>query len=242
MQLVDPYPTREERRQIVVFVLFSMSFIVFLSAGLINRGLDTLFSGFSLVLNGIEVHRTAVIIAPIVEETMKFLGYGILFLYAFNDNLRLGYWDKFDFIDDYLPIAFVLSAGGFGLWEGLLKNLRFNPFCLISFILLNMFIHLTYAIYPLILGRCHRNQFIFFLPIAMLLHSVHNFILSTLWDNKWVTFIMVTIFLFPVLFILRDKVVSFITKYAPYRITTGHIMFVLFLIYVYMFLCCLLAF
>jgi len=236
------YPSRKERRQLVILLLLLISFVIFYLAGLINSGLKYLLSDFSLISNEIKIDMFGVIIAPIVEETLKFLGYSIIFLYAFNDKFRLGYWDKFEFADDYLGIAFVFSVGIFGFSEGIAKNIVFNPLCLVSFVLLNIFIHITYSIYPFILGRSYNNQFLFFLPIAILLHSVHNFILTSLWNNKWVTFTMVTIFLLPVLFVIRTKVLSFINKYSPFKINNSQIVIIFSVIYLSIFLCCLLAF
>lgn len=228
--------------RLFIILLFLISFIIFRLAGLINTGLKYLLSNLSLTLNGIKIDTWGVIIAPTVEETLKFLGYGILFLYDFNDKFRLGYWDKFEFVDNYLGIAFVFSVGVFGFLEGFYKNLVFNSLCLVSFILLNISIHITYSIYPLILGRSYNNQFLFFLPIAILLHSVHNFILISLWNNKWVTFTMVTIFLLPVLFVIRANVLSFINKYSPFKINNSQIVIIFSVIYLSIFLCCLLAF
>ena len=235
----------EERKKLFYTFLFVISAFLFCLTGLINHYLGNIvFPEHETIINNVKIDAPAVIIAPITEEIIKLLGYGIIFLFNFNKFFRLNYKNKSNFIADNLLLAFFISAGGFGFFEGF-KNARFIftcPFCIPSFIILNILIHITYSIYPLIVGKCYRNCFVAFLPIAMLLHSVHNFILGVFWDNKWVTFIMVTIFLLPLLIINRKETFSFLRRYFLKKLTNKQIFLLLLLIYFYIFLCCLLAF
>lgn len=195
----------------------------------------------SLVLDSVSINKTSVIVAPIVEEIIKFAGYGVILFVDFNVMFKLGYNSKKEFIEHNIPIFFILSAGIFGLQEGIEHNAGFCIYCLWGFVFLNALIHITYSIYPYIFGRKYANRFIYFLPIAMLLHSVHNFMIDTVWDNKWVTFVMVTIFLLPLVILERKSLVNLI-KGKNERRKRIFLTSIFVIIYVYIFLCCLLAF
>ena len=230
------------KRIFFLYFLFFWSLFLFLIAAVLNSGLDALFSQYSLVLiNGTIIPRASVEIAPVVEEIIKLLGYSILFFIPLSSINKLEYHSKKEFLDKMLFPAFLISAGVFGFFEGFIHNLGFNKVCFIAFFSLNTLIHITYSIYPFILGRKYRNRFYVFLPIAMLLHATHNFILNMIWDNKWVTFAMVTIFLVPLVFLERNNLAETAKRLLP--IITERVILVAFvIIYVYIFLCCLLAF
>jgi hypothetical protein len=79
----------------------------------------------------------------------------------------------------------------------------------------------------------------------MLLHSVHNFVIGVFWNNKWVTFSMVILFLLPIMILKRKRICQIILKIfncknaRKMKITLTSLFI---LIYIYIFLCCLLAF
>lgn len=237
-------PPLNERRMAFFAILFLMSMILFFSVGLINSGLDMIFSKYSLIISNTTVDKLGLIIAPIIEETFKLIGYSMIFLIDFNKRFVLRYRRRPDYLRDNLLVAFLLSAGGFGLLEGLFHNSVINfPFCFASFIILNMLIHITYSIYPIVLSKKYHRNFIMFLPVAISLHSVHNFIIRYIWDNKWITFSMVTIFMLPLLFVYKKNLFDFIKRFNLVRKLNDHCISSLFiLVYMYILLCCLLAF
>ena len=230
-----------------IFLLLVLNCVLFIITGYLNFHLDKLFSNYKIVINHLTIPKSSVIIAPIIEEIIKFVGYGILLLFNLKILSKLEYASKRKFLNKYLIIAFLISAGGFGLFEGVIHNVGFNRLCFIAFISLNTLIHITYSIYPFILGRKYRNWFICFLPIAMLLHAFHNFLIGIVWDNKWVTVIMVTIFLLPILVLkhkhwhtIIEKIYSI--KFKNHKRANRFLYLIFFIIYVYIFFCCLLAF
>lgn len=188
-------PTIKDKKFLLYIVFFAVSYLVFSIAAILNGAFNDLTSKYSIIIRGLDIPRLGVIIAPIVEEVIKFLGYAIIFLFPLKISKSLGYKNKSEFVSDYLPIAFLFSVGLFGVYEGVYKNINFSSFCILSFVILQSLTHITYSIYPLILGRKYNNWFVCFLPIAILLHAVHNFMIEVVRDNKWVTFTMVTIFL-----------------------------------------------
>lgn len=190
-------------------VLGGIWFSLILFTLAINTYLNIFLSNSPLVVNNVTIDKLAVIVAPIVEECVKLAGYGIIFLVDFNKIFRLGFNSKKEFIDCNLAIVFFAWVGIFGLQEGIEHNAGSPFLCLWAFLILNALVHITYSIYPFISGRKYGNLFVFFLPVAILLHSVHNFIIVTLWDNKWVTFAMVIIFLLPLVYVMRNDIFNF---------------------------------
>jgi hypothetical protein len=242
--------TIEERRRVFYLFLFSIAFLVYLLAGPLNFVFDTLTSQLNNLFSNLNIPKTGVLIAPVVEESLKMFGYSILFLLPVKFSKRLGYDSKSEFIKDYLIIAFLFSAGLFGFFEGIGKNILFCPVCVPSFVILQSLVHITYSIYPFILGIKYRNCFVCFLPIAILLHAVHNFIIGVFYDNKWVTFAIVIIFLIPFMIIERKQILLFCKKHIQNIVIflkksryNKHLLTLSFIIiFVYIFLCCLFAF
>jgi len=192
--------------------LILISILPFLLGASLNTFFDNILSNQRIVIQSLRIPFGSVVIAPINEEIVKFLGYAAIYIFGLKFINSLGYKSKKKFRDDYLLIAFLISAGGFGFYEGLHKNVQFGLWCLYGFIVLNMLIHVTYSIYPYILGRKYNNWFFLFLPIGMLLHSVHNFIITNVLDDKWVTFTMVTFLLLPIVFLERKKFYKIIER------------------------------
>jgi hypothetical protein len=242
--------TIEEGRRLFYLFLFSIAFLVYLLAGPLNFVFDNLTSQLNNLFSDLNIPKTSVLIAPIVEESLKMFGYSILFLLPVKFSKRLGYDSKAQFIKEYILTAFLLSAGIFGIFEGLGKNILFCPACIPSFIILQSLVHITYSIYPFILGIKYRNCFVCFLPIAIILHAVHNFIIGVYYDNKWVTFSMVMIFLMPFIILERKQISSFCNKniksfcnFLKKTCFKKHILLIIsILVLIYIFLCCLLAF
>ncbi len=240
--------TRSQKKLIFYYSLLLISCTLWIIAGVVNTGFDTIFSNYSIVIDSLSVPKISVMIAPIVEECIKFAGYGILFLFSLKLISKLEYASKEDFFNDNFVIAFLISTGGFGFVEGFSHNLGFGTICFIAFISLNTFIHITFSIYPFILGRKYRNWFVCFLPIAMLLHAVHNFMIDVVWNNKWVTFSMVTIFFIPILFLERKNLYRLLDKLELSKKVENPrkanitLMLLFLLIYIYIFLCCWLRF
>lgn len=236
-----------EKKLIFIFFLLVLSCIIFVIAGNLNSYFDNMFSKYQIIVKDLAIPKTSVIIAPIVEETIKLVGYVILLFFNLKIISKIGYASKRKFLNDYLPVAFLISAGGFGLFEGAIHNAGFNRLCFIAFISLNTLVHITYSIYPFLLGRKYHNWFICFLPIAILLHAFHNFLIDLVWDNKWVTVLMVTVFLLPILVLERknlykifEKVYS--TKVGDFKKANRIFYLIFVVVFVYIFLCCLLAF
>ena len=90
-------------------------------------------------------------------------------------------------------------------------------------------------------------MFILFLPIGMLLHSVHYFIIGHIWNNKWVTFTMVTALLLPIIFMERKNLYKIYERVAFTKLKdlkrANRIIIVLFaVLYCYIILCVWLRF
>lgn len=229
----------KDKKQIFYAGLLLICSVLWCVTAYVNTGLGNLFSNYSIVINNVDIDKVAVIIAPIVEECIKLLGYGIIFLIDFNKLFHLEYKSKKDFIDDNLVYVFLISIGTFGILEGIVHNRDYYIFCVLAFVCMNTLAHLTDSVYPFILGRKHRNRFIVFLPIAIMLHSLHNLVITTVWNHKFVTLFMITVFLLPLLILKRN------TFFNLFKINnTGKIKIILtlvfILIYLYIFLCCLL--
>jgi len=188
---------------LVILIMFST--LMGLLGATLNTFFVNLFSGFQIVIQDLRIPLLGVVIAPIDEEFVKFLGYAVIYFFGIKSIKSIGYSSKKKFRNDYLVIAFLISAGIFGFVEGVGKNDEFGFTCFIAFIILNMMIHITFSIYPFLLGRKYNNWFILFLPIGMLLHAVHNFIIGHIWDNKWVTVTMVTFLLLPIIVMERKN-------------------------------------
>lgn len=236
-----------EKILIFIFLLLILSCILFIIAGNLNYHFDNLFSKYIIIVKDIAIPKTSVMIAPIVEETIKFVGYVVLLFFNLKIISKLGYASKRKFLNDYLSVAFLISAGGFGLFEGAIHNAGFNRLCFIAFISLNMLVHITYSIYPFLLGRKYHNWFICFLPIGILLHAFHNFLIDLVWDNKWVTVLMVTVFLLPILLLERKNWYKIFEKFYNVKVEdfkkANRIFYLIFVVvFVYIFLCCLFAF
>jgi drug/metabolite transporter superfamily protein YnfA len=237
--------TVEDKRMLFVSLFFFWSIILFVLAAIVNTGLDSVSSSYVFVMkNGTIIPRLSVVIAPVIEELVKWFGYALLLVFPLRFVLKLGYPTKNEFIDEWVFVAFLLIVGGFGFFEGLSNNssmiFRCVP-CYIAFVLLNALIHLTYSVYPFVFGRKYRNWFVVFLPIAIMLHAVHNFIIDTVWDNKWVTFTMVTMLLLPLLVLERKQVWRLMNCTEKQK--RKHVLVGLGLLgYSYIFFCCLFAF
>ncbi|MBU4502259.1 MAG: hypothetical protein KKA79_06690 [Nanoarchaeota archaeon] len=209
----------EDLRKIIyrygcVFLVVIIGALFYLAGHLNVFFTDVFLSKFSVKINNIvfDFNETrSVIIAPIIEETIKFIGYGVIFLIPFK-FLQSKYRSKKEFINKNIVYAFLISAGLFGFLEGCFHNghIRIGFYL---YVLLNVCIHSTYSLYPFILGRRYRNWFICFLPIAITLHALHNFLILFIWDNKWVTFIMVTVFLVPFMVLERSSILQYIRKF-----------------------------
>ena len=228
-------------------ILLMVSALMSIIGGVTNTYVNDIYSSYRIVVQELRVPLLGVVIAPIVEEFVKFLGYAFIFVFGIRIIDKLGYSSKKKFRNDYLIIGFLFSVGGFGFFEGLSKNTQFGIWCLYGFVALNMLIHITFSIYPYLLGRRYNNWFILFLPIGMILHSVHNFIIRNIWDNKWVTFTMVTILLLPIIVMERKNFYKIIERLffdklvRPKRVNL--ILSILFiLLYVYIVLCVWLRF
>lgn len=199
------------RHRLIVFyylIFFWCGFLFFLT-GLLNPFLTKLFSEeYTAFVNNIHIGQDEIMgifTAPILEEIVKFIGYGIIFFIP--SYFWRWYNSKEEFINDHIMFAFLISIGLFGFMEGISHNSPKYGFIFFwMYVLLNICIHMTYSIYPFILGRCYSNWFIVFLPIAMLFHVIHNFILNFLWDNKWVTFTMFSIFFIPLMIVKRKDI------------------------------------
>jgi len=214
---------------------------IFLIIPILNTVIDRLLASYPLVINGININKASVIIAPIIEESFKFIGYFIVFLVDFNKIFGLGYNSKKEFINDNIGILFIISVGAFGLQEGMSHNMGYSIVYLWAFWILNSLVHITYSAYPFLFGRKYNNSFLLFLPIGMLLHSVHNFIIDHLWDNKWVTFAMVVIFLMPLIYLERNNLVGIFRKCNPKKVKITLIIISI-VIFIYIFLSLLMAF
>jgi hypothetical protein len=108
-------------------------------------------------------------------------------------------------------------------------------------------IHITFSIYPYLLGRKYKNLFIIFLPVGMLIHSFHNFVIMYIWDNKWVTFTMVTALLLPIIFMERKNFYKILERFAFNTLKSPkkanrNIILLFVLLYCYIFLCVWLRF
>lgn len=214
---------------------------IFLIIPILNTVIDKFLTPYSLIINDININKASVIIAPIVEEILKFMSYFIIFLVDFNKIFDLGYNSKKEFINDNIGIIFILSVGAFGLQEGMSHNTSYPIVYLWAFWILNSLIHITYSAYPFLFGKKYNNSFLFFLPIGMLLHSVHNFIIDHLWDNKWVTFSMVVIFLLPLVFLERSNIVGIFRKGNPKKVKVV-LAIISIVIFIYIFLSLFFAF
>ena len=198
--------------QIFFYILLIVSALMFILGGLLNTYFNKMFSTYHIVIQDLRIPLLGVVIAPIDEEIVKFLGYTFIYLFGIGFIRRFGYASKKKFRNDYLVIDFLISAGGFGLFEGVINNAGFGYWFLIGFIGLNTLIHITFSIYPFILGRRYGNCFFLFLPIGIVFHSVHNFIIGNIWDNKWVTLTMVTFLLLPIIIIERSHFYKIIER------------------------------
>ena len=233
--------------QIFFYILLLVSALMFIFGAFFNTYFKEVFSNYQIVIQQLRVPLLEVVNAPIDEEIVKFLGYAFIYIFGIGFIRRIGYASKKKLRNDYLVIGFLISAGGFGLFEGVINNAGFGYWCLIGFIGLNTLIHITFSIYPFILGRKYGNLFFLFLPIAMVLHSVHNFIIGNVWDNKWVTLTMVTFLLLPIIIMERShfyKIIErllFIKFAKPKRV--NFILSISFgLLYLYIVLCVWLRF
>ena len=206
-------PKKEADQLIFFFILILFCSVLFYLTGYINLYLDNILSRYLIVIKYLKIPFLAVVIAPITEEIVKFLGYIFIYIIGIKLVNGLNYNSKKEFRNDYLIIAFLISAGWFGFFEGIVHNQGFGLMCLVPFISLNMMAHITYSIYPFMLGRRYNNWFILFLPLGMLLHSVHNFVIENVLDNKWVTFTMVSAFLLPIIFVERKNLFKIIERF-----------------------------
>jgi len=186
-----------------------------------------------------------IFIAPIVEELFKFFGYYLIILFGNHMYKYLNYNSKKEFVDDNILWAFVIIVSLFGGMEGFSHNIRFGLYYLPAFVILNILAHFTYSVYPYVFGREHNNKFFYFLPIAIILHTIHNFIISYIWDNKFVTLTIVTAFLIPILIWKRDALIKHIIKYISFKNPHRAKIFlttVFIIIYFYIILSCIFAF
>ena len=237
----------EDRKKIFYLVLLSIALPIITIASYINYFIYS-FVGGCVTIYGVRFDIQAVIAAPVVEELLKFFGYGIIFFIDFNRVFKLEYKSKENFIRDTVGIAFLISVATFGFWEGMFNNASFPLKYFYAFIFLNVFIHITYSIYPLVMGmRWGYRKVICFIPIAMVLHALHNFIITSIWDNKWVTFSMVTLFLIPIIILKRKSILSLISRLPAFRLVNPSnlkicVLLILVLVYIYIILCCTFAF
>lgn len=240
--------SKKEINQLVFFfILILFCSVLFFIAGYLNSYFDNVLSRYLILIKYLKIPFLSVVIAPITEETFKFLGYIFIYIISIKLITGLNYTSKKEFRNDYLVIAFLISAGGFGFFEGIVHNKDFGLLCLIPFVSLNMMVHITYSIYPFIFGRRYNNWFFLFLPIGMLLHSVHNFVIENVLDNKWVTFTIVTAFLLPIIFAERKNLYKIIERFLFIKFKdpkiANLITLVLFaLLYCYVLLCVWLRF
>lgn len=236
--------------RLIVFyclVFIWCGFLFFLTGMVLNPSLTKFLSRHMLFIENISIDEDeimSIVVAPIVEEIIKFVGYGVIFLTP--PYFWRWYNSKGDFINEHIMPVFLISAGLFGFMEGSSHNPTKLGFILFwMYVILNSCIHITYSIYPFILGRCYGNWFAIFLPIAMLLHATHNFILDFLWDNKWVTFAMFSIFLVPFLIITRKdiccKTIYFIENYFPRFFIKRRMKEVIYLLFICLYLLMLLS-
>jgi hypothetical protein len=240
-------PKKEINQLVFFFILILFCSLLFFIAGYLNSYYDDLFSRYLIVVRYLKIPLLSVVIAPVIEEIFKFLGYIFIYIIGVKLITGLNYNSKKEFRNDYLIIAFLISAGGFGFLEGFVHNKAFGLICLVSFVSLNMMVHITYSIYPYIFGRRYNNWFFLFLPIGMLLHSVHNFAIENVLDNKWVTFTMVTAFLLPIILVERKNLYRIIERFLFINFkdpkTANRIILVLFaLLYCYVLMCVWLRF
>ena len=224
-----------------IYFFIVLSLCLLMVGVIINNYFNGIFSNYCIVIQSLRIPFLGVVIAPIDEELIKCIGYCSIYLVGIRVITAIGYNSKKEFRNDYLSIWFLASAGGFGFLEGMNNNFGFGSLCFIAFISLNTLAHITYSIYPYLLGRRYNNMFVLFLPIGMLLHSVHNFVIDNIWDNKWVTFTMVTALLLPIIFMERTKLYNiverllFINFDTPQK--TNLVLYLLFIsLYIYIFL------
>ena len=240
--------TKKELNQLIFFfILILFCSVLFFLTGYMNSYFDNILSRYLILIKYLKIPFLGVVITPITEEIVKFLGYIFIYIISIKLITGLNYNTKKEFRNDYLIIAFLISAGGFGFFEGIVHNQGFGLICFIPFVSLNVIVHITYSIYPYMFGRKYNNWFFLFLPIGMILHSVHNFVIENILDNKWVTFTMVTAFLLPIIFVERKNLFKIIERFIfnefkdPKK--TNRIIIVLFtILYCYIFLCVWLRF
>jgi len=96
---------------ILYLLIFAISSLLYYMAGLINTAFNNLLSNFSPIVNNITIPKLGVIIAPIVEESIKLTGYTILFLFSIKFISKFEYRSKKEFINDNLAVAFLIAAG-----------------------------------------------------------------------------------------------------------------------------------
>ena len=142
-----------------------------------------------------------IIVPPIVEEFWKSLVYIIPLIFPFFYN-RIGFLKKvMPYADSYLrftnryiiSLVFMVTLA-FGLIEGMIKNHSYydkgDMALFTGAIILNIWIHTMYTEYPILLSKSLKKKVIFFFPVAIFLHLLHNYLIEYYWDNKIVTLIL----------------------------------------------------
>lgn len=90
-----------ERKILFYAMIVCIGLIVFLIVCLINNILENLLPVF------------IVIISPIVEESLKMIGYWSIFIIDFNKIFRLRYLREMPYIQNNLQFSFLIIVGGF---------------------------------------------------------------------------------------------------------------------------------
>ena len=151
-------------------VLFTLFIVIILRDFAISMYISViLFGSTGIVYN--------VIVTPIVEEILKFVGYGYIFLIDFKristrKKIRFNYESNHEFIIRNILWMAVVIGITFGVIEGILYYLDTNK-PLIE-ILPHASIHVMFIVTPIMWWFIFRKKILFFLPVAIIMHMLSN--------------------------------------------------------------------
>jgi len=219
-----------------IFIPFFYGIIIgpLLAAPLNNFFNNLVFTGRTVFIAGVKLSMdktSAIFVAPFVEEVLKALGYGIFIFLNFSHIFKLGFGTRGEYkkyVEKHLLLICFLVTSGFGLMEGMVKRYeeihRHGYLIYIALIFLSIWIHTVYTEYPLFLWKLSKKSMAaipLFIPFAIFLHFLHNYLISIYWDNWRLTIVFAFAFTLPMLPYIVHKILQGRGRMRSKKINAG---------------------
>ena len=96
---------KETYESLFILFLFLFTSLMILLVAPLNSYFNNLFTSYRIVILTLRIPLLSVVIAPINEEIVKFLGYAVIYIFGMRWITALNYSSKKKFRNDYLIIA-----------------------------------------------------------------------------------------------------------------------------------------